>query len=105
MHYRDKAQYPVGMGEKGAGAGFYARRTHEIITSEHCGIQDAASEEIRNAVMEKMKEFGLSPYDENTGKGLLRHIITRVAFSSGDIMVVLVVTSDKIPKLDMLINH
>lgn len=105
MHYRNKAQYPVGMGEKGAVAGFYARRTHEIITSDNCGIQDTASEAIRNAVMDKIKEFGLSPYDESTGTGLLRHIITRVSHSTGDIMVVLVVTSEKIPHLDLLIKH
>jgi 23S rRNA (uracil1939-C5)-methyltransferase len=105
MHYRNKAQYPVGTGGKGAVAGFYARRTHEIITSDHCGIQDTASEEIRNAVMDKMKEFGLSPYDENTGKGLLRHIIIRVAYSTGDIMVVLVVTSEIIPHLEQMIRH
>lgn len=105
MHYRNKAQYPVGMGGKGAAAGFYARRTHEIITSDHCGIQDTASEEIRNAVMDKMKEFGLSPHDENTGKGLLRHIITRVAYSTGDIMVVLVVTSEIFPHLEQMIRH
>jgi 23S rRNA (uracil1939-C5)-methyltransferase len=105
MHYRNKAQYPVAMGEKGAVAGFYARRTHEIVDSGNCGIQDTASEAILNAVMEKMKEFGLSPYDENTGKGMLRHIITRVAHSTGDMMVVLVVTSEKILHLNQLLEH
>ncbi len=105
LHYRNKAQYPVGMGEKGAIAGFYSRRSHEIITSDNCGIQDTKSEAIRNAVMEKVKEFNISPYDENTGTGLLRHIITRVAHSTGDIMVVLVVTSEKIPHLDQLAKH
>jgi 23S rRNA (uracil1939-C5)-methyltransferase len=105
MHYRNKAQYPVGMGEKGAVAGFYARRTHEIIASDNCAIQDTASESIRNAVVGKIKELGISPYDEKTGRGLLRHIITRVAHSTGDIMVMLVVTSEKIPHLDLLIQH
>ncbi|NLO37900.1 MAG: 23S rRNA (uracil(1939)-C(5))-methyltransferase RlmD [Ruminiclostridium sp.] len=105
MYYRNKAQYPVGMGERGVIAGFYARRSHEIITSDNCGIQDTKSEAIRNAIIKKVKEFGISPYDENTGKGLLRHIITRVAHSTGDIMVVLVVTSEKIPHLDQLVKH
>lgn len=105
MYYRNKAQYPVGMGEKGAVAGFYAKRTHEIVNTDNCSIQDTASETIRNAVMDKVKEYNLSPYDESTGSGLLRHIITRVAHSTGDIMVVLVVTSEKIPHLDMLIKH
>lgn len=104
-YYRNKAQYPVGMGEKGAIAGFYARRTHEIIATENCGIQDTASEALRNTVLEKMQEFGFSPYDEKTGKGLLRHIVTRVAFSTGDIMVILVVTTENIPGLDRMIQH
>lgn len=105
IHYRNKAQYPVGMGEKGPVAGFYARYSHEMVASDNCGIQDTASEAVRNAVMEKVKEFGYEPYDESTGKGLLRHIITRVAHSTGDIMVVLVVTSEKIPHLDRLVKH
>lgn len=105
LHYRNKAQYPVGMGERGAVAGFYARRTHNIIDSANCDIQDTGSETVRNAVVGIINEFGITPYDEKTGKGLLRHIITRVARSSGDIMVVLVVTSEKIPGSERLIKY
>ncbi len=104
-HYRNKAQYPVGMGSSGPVAGFYARHSHEIINSESCQIQDAASQNIRNVIIEKISEDGIPAYDEKTGKGVLRHIISRVSQSTGDIMVVLVVTKETVPGLDMLVRH
>lgn len=104
-HYRNKAQYPVGMGKEGVIAGFYARRTHEIIPADNCSIQDTASEAVRKSILEKVQEFGFIPYDENTGKGQLRHIVTRVAFSTGDIMVILVVTTERIPGINRMTQH
>lgn len=105
LHYRNKAQYPVAMGSSGVVAGFYARRTHEIIDSGSCSIQDTASEAVRNVIIKKIKAFGITAYDEEKGKGMLRHIITRVARSTGDIMIILVVTTDKIPNLEKLVEH
>ena len=105
MNYRNKAQYPVGMGEKGPVAGFYARHSHVIIDSETCGIQHPASETVKNKVMELVRKLNIPVYNEATGEGLLRHVITRVSFSTGDVMVILVVTDEKVPGLRKIIKE
>lgn len=104
MNYRNKAQYPVGMGDSGPIAGFYARRSHTIVDSESCGIQHVASEKVKNAVMKAVKELNIPAYNEETGEGILRHIVTRVSFTTGDIMVILVVANEKVPGLDKLVR-
>jgi len=105
MNYRNKAQYPVGMGDNGPIAGFYARHSHTIIDSETCGIQHPGSEAVKNKVMELVRKLNIPVYDEATGEGILRHIITRVSFATGDIMVILVVTDEKVPDLKKIINE
>ncbi len=104
-HYRNKAQYPVGMGSSGPVAGFYARHSHEIISSVSCEIQAEACQNVRNVIIDKIGEAGIPPYDEKTGKGVLRHIVCRVSQSTGDLMVVLVVTKENIPGLEKLVRH
>ncbi|AGC68931.1 23S rRNA (uracil-5-)-methyltransferase RumA [Thermoclostridium stercorarium subsp. stercorarium DSM 8532] len=104
MNYRNKAQYPVGMGDNGPVAGFYARRSHIIIDSERCGIQHPASEKVKNTVLEAVKELKIPVYNEITGEGILRHIVTRVSYSTGDVMVILVVTDEKVPGLKKIIQ-
>ncbi|NLG88963.1 MAG: 23S rRNA (uracil(1939)-C(5))-methyltransferase RlmD [Clostridiaceae bacterium] len=104
MHYRNKAQYPVGIGSDGKPvSGFYAKRSHQIIDFESCAIQDEISVKIRNHIIESVREAGIPAYDETTGKGILRQIITRTA--STGVMVVLVVTTEKIPALKDLIQN
>lgn len=105
MNYRNKAQYPLGIGNNGPIAGFYARRSHEIIDSESCGIQNTRSESVRNTIIKFLRETGIAIYDEKTGKGILRHIITRVSQYNGDVMVILVVTKEKFPEMDKLVQH
>jgi 23S rRNA (uracil1939-C5)-methyltransferase len=105
MHYRNKAQYPVQQNGSRIISGFYARRSHQIIETTSCGIQDRASELVRNSVIKLIKHYGISVYNENTGEGILKHIITRVAWSTGDIMVVLVVTTVRIKQIKKLAEH
>ena len=104
MNYRNKAQYPVGMGDEGPIAGFYARRSHTVVDSESCGIQYVGSEKVKKAVMEAVRELNISVYNEETGEGVLRHIVTRVSHSTGDIMVILVAAREEIPGLDRLVR-
>ncbi|HZK28497.1 MAG TPA: 23S rRNA (uracil(1939)-C(5))-methyltransferase RlmD [Thermoclostridium sp.] len=104
MNYRNKAQYPVGMDDNGPISGFYARRTHTIIDSDSCGIQHASSEKTKNAIMDIIKELKIPVYDEDNRTGILRHIVTRISYSTGDIMLILVVTDVKILKLDELVQ-
>ena len=103
MHYRNKAQYPVGIGNDSKPvSGFYAKQSHQIIDFESCAIQDEISVKIRNYIIESVREAGIPAYDETTGKGILRQIITRIA--STGVMVILVVTTEKTPGLKALIQ-
>ncbi|WP_369282097.1 23S rRNA (uracil(1939)-C(5))-methyltransferase RlmD [Oscillibacter sp. GMB15532] len=74
LHYRNKAQYPVGA--DGA-VGFYRRRSHRVIPVEHCQICATAADETAGAVGAWMRKYGISPYDETAGKGLVRHVYVR----------------------------
>ncbi len=106
MQYRNKAQYPVGMGNGGdIITGFYSPRSHQIIPNLECAILHPASDEVAACVRRWVKEFGIAPYNEETGRGILRHVYTRVGFESGEIMAVLVVTTQKIPYLSELITR
>ena len=71
-HYRNKAQYPIGIDKKGNPViGVFANRTHEIIPIEKCLIQDEQTEEIAKYILEYIKENHISIYDENTRKNLI----------------------------------
>ncbi len=94
--YRNKAQFPVGMNGD-LQIGFYANRSHEIIDSPRCLIQDEINDEIVNIVREFMKKYDISAYNEDTGKGLIRHIVTRKAFRTGEVMVCIVINGDSVP--------
>ncbi len=89
--YRNKAQYPVGCDRDGNPvAGFYAGRTHTIIPTTDCLIGIEENKEILDIILGHMKKNGISPYDEVSGAGLVRHILIRKGFTSGQIMVCLV---------------
>jgi 23S rRNA (uracil1939-C5)-methyltransferase len=90
--YRNKAQFPIGTGKDGQPvAGFYAGRTHSIIPVSDCLIGTKENEAILDAVLTHMKKYKISAYDETTGQGLMRHVLIRKGFTSGQIMVCLVV--------------
>ncbi|MCR5156308.1 MAG: 23S rRNA (uracil(1939)-C(5))-methyltransferase RlmD [Butyrivibrio sp.] len=94
--YRNKAQYPVGLDREGNPvAGFYAGRTHSIIPVSDCRIGVVENEMILETVLEHMKQFHVSAYDETTGHGLVRHVLIRKGFESGQIMVCLVINYGK----------
>lgn len=91
LHYRNKAQYPIGTDKEGNPiAGFYAGRTHSIISNISCGLGVAENETILQIILDYMKENKVSAYDETTGQGLIRHVLIRKGFTSGEVMVCLV---------------
>lgn len=104
FNYRNKAQFPVGMSGKEPVIGFYAMRTHNIIDSPVCGIQDAMSNKVREIVRMYIKEYGISVYEEQKHKGLLRHVMTRTGFKTKEVMVVLVINGRDIPHRKELIK-
>ncbi|MCI5623157.1 23S rRNA (uracil(1939)-C(5))-methyltransferase RlmD [Anaerostipes sp.] len=107
FYYRNKAQFPVGTDKEGnLVTGFYAGRTHSIIDCTHCAIQHLVNEEILLKVLDYMKANGITAYDEKIHKGLVRHIVTRVGFVTGEIMVCFVINGQKkdLRNLDRLVD-
>jgi 23S rRNA (uracil1939-C5)-methyltransferase len=95
-YYRNKAQFPVGCDKEGRLiTGFYAGRTHSIIENTHCYIQAEINEQILNIVMDYCRKNHIPAYDEKSHTGVLRHILTRVGFTTGEIMVCLIINGGK----------
>ncbi|MCQ2530254.1 MAG: 23S rRNA (uracil(1939)-C(5))-methyltransferase RlmD [Lachnospiraceae bacterium] len=97
--YRNKMQFPIGKNKEGAiVTGFYAGRTHYIIETEKCLASRPEDNKILAAVRAFAQEHQLSTYDETIGKGLLRHVMIRNGFSTGQVMVCLVINGDTLEK-------
>ena len=101
--YRNKVQFPVGVDKNGVPCiGFYAGRTHRIVPCPDCKLQPGVLNEIGNALCAFFAQQGIRPYDEQSGKGLVRHIFLRRGAHSGQIMVCLVCTRAKLPHAEQL---
>ena len=104
-HYRNKAQFPVGTDKDGRIiTGFYAGRTHSIIANTDCALGVEENEPILQKVLAYMQNEKVSAYDETTGQGLVRHILIRKGFTSGEIMGCLVINGKSLPKEDRLVS-
>ena len=102
--YRNKVQFPVGRDKDGAPCiGFYAGRTHRIVPCPDCKLQPGILNDIGNTLCAFFAAHGIQPYDEERGKGLVRHIFLRRGAHSGQIMVCLVCTRPKLPHSDELV--
>ncbi len=105
--FRNKAQMPVGCGgkdHKTPVAGFYAGRTHSIIQTADCLTGAQGNSAVIDAVLEYMKEKKVPAYDEQSGKGIVRHVLIRTGFSTGQVMVCVVVNADSLPGSERLIE-
>ena len=101
--YRNKVQFPVGIDKNGVPCiGFYEGRTHRIVPCPDCKLQPSVLNEIGNALCAFFAQQGIRPYDEQSGKGLVRHIFLRRGAHSGQIMVCLVCTRAKLPHAEQL---
>ena len=105
FHYRNKAQFPFGKNRDGKIiTGFYAGRTHSIIENTSCHLGKEVNEEILEKILAWMNAFHVEPYNEATGKGLMRHSLIRCGFRTGEIMVCLVINGRKIPGEEALVD-
>ena len=108
--YRGKSQFPFGKDKNGkVVTGFYAGRTHNIIANNDCVIGVEENREILEIILHHMEEYGVQPYDESTGRGVIRHVLIRKGFATGELMVCLVINSgvkkgEYIPAQDKLIS-
>ena len=101
--YRNKVQFPVGLDKNGNPCiGFYAGRTHRIVPCPDCKLQPGVLNDLGNALCRFFAENGIQPYNEETGRGLVRHIFLRRGAHSGQIMVCLVCTRPNFPHADAL---
>ena len=97
LGYRNKAQFPVGWQKGRAVAGFYRQKTHRVVPVTHCAIQPEQAARAAKAVVDWMNRYGVSVYNEKTGRGLVRHIHIRRAMATNQTMVCLVVNGETIP--------
>ena len=105
IRYRNKAQYPVGTDRDGRlVTGFYAIHSHRIIPCTDCLIGAPTDAPILDAVRTYMTECGVSAYDETTQKGMIRHILIRTGFATGEIQACLVINGKKLPHADKLVS-
>ena len=110
LRYRNKAQYPFGTDKQGNPiTGFYAGRTHSIISNTECYLGREENREILQTILDYMKEYHVNAYDEETGKGLIRHALIRTGFYTGEIMVCLVINykgkqESYLPRQDKLLE-
>ena len=103
FYYRNKAQFPIGTDKQGnIVTGFYAGRTHSIIPNMECALGVDVNSKILQIIVDFMNEYHISAYDEETCRGLVRHVLIRYGFKTDEIMVCLVVNGDKIPKSEIL---
>lgn len=105
-HYRNKAQYPLGKNKNGEPViGTFANRTHEIISIEQCMIQNEQTEKLAKLVFDFIVKNQISIYDEKTGRGLVRHIVTKIGIKTNEIMCILVINGKQFPKEKELVEY
>lgn len=102
--YRNKSQIPFGMEEGRVVAGFYEPRSHKIADTDICIIQTPEADSIMTGIKHKLAEMGIEPYEEETHRGQLRHVVVRKARATGEIMVVLVTKKKKFPQAERAIE-
>ena len=94
-----RQQFPFGYDKEGnVITGFYAGRTHNIIANTDCALGVEENKTVLETILAYMKKYGVSAYDETTGKGLIRHVLIRKGFASGQLMACVVINGNKLPE-------
>ena len=102
--YRNKAQFPFGTDKSGeVVTGFYAGRTHSIISNTRCYLGVEENEQVLEIILAHLKKYNIPAYDEQTGKGLLRHVLIRKGFVTGELMVCLILNGTRMPEVKELV--
>ncbi|HBF9585332.1 TPA: 23S rRNA (uracil(1939)-C(5))-methyltransferase RlmD [Clostridioides difficile] len=100
--YRNKAQFPIQKNNGIPIVGFYKKKTHDVISTEKCVIQHEINDKIVKIIKTYIRAYKVSIYDEKTHTGLIRHLVTKIGFTTKEVMVVLVANGNKLPYLKEL---
>ena len=104
-HYRNKAQFPIGTDKEGhIVTGFYAGRTHQIIPNRDCALGVSVNQQILDIIIGIMEDKGITAYNEETGKGLVRHVLIRYGFTTHEIMVCIIINGKKLPHKELFVE-
>lgn len=104
-HYRNKAQFPVGLNKENKPIlGVFANRSHEIIQIDNCFIQNEAAQILAKEIIEFISQNNIKVYSEKTGSGFLRHIVIKIGFKTKEVMCILVNNGETLPKEKELVN-
>ena len=105
FYYRNKAQFPIGTDKEGKiVTGFYAGRTHQIIPNIDCALGVPVNQDVLQIILDYMNECHVTAYNEETGRGLVRHVLIRYGFKTKEIMVCLVINGDNLPYFEKLVD-
>lgn len=105
FRYRNKAQFPVSEGKDFVKIGFYKKGTHDIVDTNVCIIQHPITDKVIKIIRNYMKKYNVNPYNEKTSKGIIRHILTKTSFKTGELMVVIVTNGNILPYKDKLVEE
>lgn len=100
-NYRNKASYPVKNGK----IGFYRDRSHDLIENSECSIQNKEVDKLARIAFEIIMNNGITSYDEKTGKGVLRHIVTRIAKNTGELMLMIVTNGENFKNKEKIVSE
>lgn len=102
-HYRNKSQYPVEHSKAGIKVGYYKRNSHDVVNIKSCMLQKTDNDLIMDIFRKFLNEFKIPVYSEKNHKGLVRHLMVRNSFESGNAMVVIVMNGRKLPNQEILV--
>ncbi len=105
FRYRNKGMYPVAGDKKNPKIGLYRSRSHDVVDVDVCLLQRESADKVVSMIREALPELGWSIYNEETGKGFLRHILIRTAYKTGDLMLVFVINGYKITGIEPFVNR
>ena len=103
LRYRNKMQFPVARVKSELKIGCYARGSHKIVDTDSCMIQRAGMDEVLIALKKVLEKYNVSAYDEDTHRGILRHVMSRIGFN-GELMIVLVTATRNLPNEKNIVN-
>lgn len=100
--YRNKAQFPIQNIDGLPAIGFYKKKSHDIVATDKCVIQHEVNDKIVKIIKTYIRAYKISLYDEKTHRGIIRHLVTKVGFSTNEVMIVLVINGRTLPYLEEL---